>query len=238
MKEISSRKKKSPLLGIRNRILVGVLLATPIMATVWFFRFLLTLSTSWFPVGVLANITFPFKEYLLPVLVLLCVLLVFYFLGFLVQNFFGKKIYQLTDMILSRIPIIRNIYIFVRQLCEWVAKSRSTIFNKVVLIEYPRKGLYAIGLVTSETQNIIASKITDGDGNPVECVNVFISTTPNPTSGVYVIVPKKETIQLDMDVHAAINQIVSAGAILPDENGDGRRNSLMELINKYQTEAD
>ena len=226
--------KKAPFARIRNRILVGVLLATPIMATVWIFKFLLNLSTAWFPVKWIENIEFPFKEFLLPFIVFLCVLLVFYILGFLVQNFFGKTIYQWTDTVLSKIPIIRNIYIFVRQLCEWVAKSRSTIFNTVVLVEYPRKGLYAIGLVTSQTQKIINSKITDENGNPVECLNVFISTTPNPTSGVYVIVPKKDVIQIDMDVHAAINQIVSAGAILPEEENGGKRSALMDLLNKYQ----
>jgi len=226
--------KKAPFARIRNRILVGVLLATPIMATVWIFKFLLNLSTAWFPVKLIENIEFPFKEFLLPFIVFLCVLLVFYILGFLVQNFFGKTIYQWTDTVLSKIPIIRNIYIFVRQLCEWVAKSRSTIFNTVVLVEYPRKGLYAIGLVTSQTQKIINSKITDENGNPVECLNVFISTTPNPTSGVYVIVPKKDVIQIDMDVHAVINQIVSAGAILPEEENGGKRSALMDLLNKYQ----
>lgn len=234
MKDDSSRKKTSFLYGIRNRILVGVLLATPIMATVWIFKLLLSLSTSWFPVGLLDKIHFPFKKYLLPFIVLLCVLMVFYFLGFLVQNYFGKKVYQLTDKLLSRIPVIKNIYVFLRQLCEWVAKSRSTIFDTVVLVEYPRKGIYAIGLVTSDAQKVIASRITDEEGNPVECVNVFIATTPNPTSGVYIIVPRKELIELDMDVHAAINQIVSAGAILPDAQPGNGHSPLMDLVSKYE----
>jgi uncharacterized membrane protein len=234
----AAHKKKSGFLRIRNRILVGILLATPIVATVWIFKFLLNVTTAWFPERLIEKIDIPFKDYLLPLIVLFCIFIVFYILGFLVQNFFGKKIYQLTDSALSRIPIIRNIYIFVRQLCEWVAKSHSTIFNKVVLVEYPRKGVYVIGLVTSETQRIISSKICDENGAPIECVNVFIATTPNPTSGVYIIVPKKDIVQLDMDVNTAANQIVSAGAILPEQENEAKRNPLMELISKFQRDED
>lgn len=234
MKDKSKHKKHPVFTSIRNKILVGVLLATPIMATVWIFKFLLNLSTSWFPTSFIDKYDFPLKGYLLQFIVLICVLLVFYILGFLVQNFFGKKIYQTTDTILSRIPLIKNIYIFVRQLCEWVAKSHDTIFESVVLVEYPRKGLYSIGLVTSLAQKIITSKIKDASGEPCECVNVFISTTPNPTSGVYIIVPKKDVMPLDMDVQVAVNQIISAGAILPEEKENGKRSPLMDIISKYQ----
>lgn len=236
MKAQPSHKKHSVFTSIRNKILVGVLLATPIMATVWIFKFLLNLSTSWFPVNVLEKYDFPFKGYLLQFLVLICVILVFYTLGFLVKNFFGKKIYQLTDTILSRTPLIKNIYVFIRQLCEWVAKSHDTIFESVVLVEYPRKGIYAIGLITSECQNIIASEIKDENGEPVECVNVFVSTTPNPTSGVYIIVPKRDVIALKMDVNTAINQIISAGAILPESNGGSKQSTLMDIINRLQND--
>ncbi len=233
MKDIPAQKKHSIFTSIRNKILVGVLLATPIMATIWIFKFLLRLSTSWFPVDLIKKYDFPFKDYLLQFIVLICVLLVFYTLGFLVQNFFGKKIYQMTDRILSRIPLIKNIYVFVRQLCEWVAKSHNTIFESVVLVEYPRKGIYAIGLITAPTQPVITMHIKDEKGEPRECVNVFVSTTPNPTSGVYIIVPKKDVIPIDMDINTAVNQIVSAGAILPEIEGVAKQSPLMDLINKY-----
>ncbi|MDA3926883.1 MAG: DUF502 domain-containing protein, partial [Kiritimatiellae bacterium] len=227
MKTEINQKKISGFHIIRNRILVGVLLATPIMATVWIFKFLLNLSTAWIPVESLTNMGIPFSRHVLQGIVLLCVIFVFYILGFLIQNFFGKKIYQLTDKILSKIPLIKNIYIFIRQLCEWVAKSHSTMFESVVLVEYPRKGIYAIGLATSQTQQVITSKIRDENGQPVECMNVFISTTPNPTSGVYIIVPENELIKLDMDVTTAINQIVSAGAIIPGTGSSENDSPLM-----------
>jgi len=237
MTKEANLKKISILHSIRNKVLVGVLLSTPIMATVWIFKFLLNLSTAWIPVASLANMGIPFSGYVLQGLVLLCVIFVFYILGFLVQNFFGKKIYQLTDNILSKIPLIRNIYIFMRQLCEWVAKSHDTMFESVVLVEYPRKGLYAIGLATAQTQSVISSHIKDENGMPVECMNVFVSTTPNPTSGVYIIVPVKDLIKLDMDVTTAINQIISAGAIIPEAQSGGDNSPLMQLVNRYQQKS-
>jgi len=238
MNNDSIHKKVTILNGIRNKILVGVLLATPVMATIWIFKFLLNLSTSWIPVTKLEKFNIPFSGYVLQGLVLICVIFVFYILGFLVQNFFGKKIYQLTDSILSRIPLIKNIYVFIRQLCEWIAKSHNTMFESVVLVEYPRKGIYAIGLATSKTQNAISSKIKDSSGEPRECLNVFISTTPNPTSGVYIIVPENEVIKLNMDVTTAINQIVSAGAIIPESESGSENSPLMDLVNRYQNRKD
>jgi len=234
MQKETIQKKISVLNSIRNKVLVGVLLATPIMATVWIFKFLLNLSTAWIPVASLEKMGIPFSGYVLQGLALLCVIFVFYTLGFLVQNFFGKKIYQLTDNILSKIPLIKNIYIFVRQICEWVAKSHSTMFESVVLVEYPRKGVYAIGLATAKTQSAICARITDENGVPLDCTNVFIATTPNPTSGVYIIVPTRDLIRINMDVSTAINQIVSAGAILPESGSSGSESPLMELINRYQ----
>ncbi|MFA7173387.1 MAG: DUF502 domain-containing protein [Kiritimatiellia bacterium] len=235
MQKEGAHKNISVLNNIRNRILVGILLATPIVATIWIFKFLLGLSTAWIPVKSLTKMGIPFSDFVLQGIVLLCVCFVFYILGFLVQNFFGKKIYKLTDAIFSKIPFIKNIYVFVRQLCEWVAKSHSTMFESVVLVEYPRKGLYALGLATAKAPHLISSKITDENGEPLDCTSVFIATTPNPTSGVYIIVPTKDLIKINMDVSTAINQIVSAGAILPDNGDRGAESPLMELLNRYQT---
>lgn len=230
-----THKKISVLTSIRNKILVGVLLATPIVATIWIFKFILKHATAWISVDSLDKLKIPFSGYVQQGLVLLCMIFAFYILGFLVQNFLGKKIYKWTDSVFSAIPFIKNIYIFVRQLCEWVAKSHSTMFESVVLVEYPRKGLYAIGLATAKTPNVITSKITDENGVARDCTNVFVATTPNPTSGVYLIVPSSELIKIDMDVSTAINLIVSAGAILPEGSNTDQESPLMELINRYQS---
>ena len=215
---------------IRNKIFIGLVLATPIMATFWIFNLLLRLTTSWFPRKLFPHVDELLNGYLLQILVLLLVLIFFYLLGTLAHHFLGKRLYKLADRIFSGIPIIKNIYTFVRQVCEWVAKSHNTMFDSVVLVEYPRKGCYVIGLVTATTWPLISSKIKDADGNPVECVNVFVATTPNPTSGFYIIIAKNETIPLNMDISDAINLIVSAGAVLsPTATGNGK-NSMLEII--------
>ncbi len=233
--------KPSRFARIRNKIFIGLMLVTPVIATLWIFNFLLNLTTSWFPRRLLPKeLDELFGGYLLQLIVLILLLLVFYILGALAHNFLGKRLYNLADRIFSGIPIIRNIYIFIRQLCEWVAKSRNTIFDSVVLVEYPRKGCYAIGMVTADAHPSLNGKITDENGTPLDCVNVFIATTPNPTSGYLIIVPKRDTIPVDMDITDAINLIISAGAILPEKTTTGSSNSMLQIIDslimKHQAE--
>jgi uncharacterized membrane protein len=215
---------------IRTKIFIGLMLATPVMATFWIFNFMLRLTTSWFPKRLFPRLNDLFNGYLLQVLVLLSVLVIFYLLGLLAHHFLGKRLYHLADRVFSGIPFIKNIYVFVRQVCEWVAKSRNTTFAAVVLVEYPRKGCYAIGLVTAPTLPVISSKILDENGQPTECVNVFVATTPNPTTGFFIIFPKKDVITLDMDVAEAMNLVISAGAILPHKSQDSEKNSMLDMI--------
>ncbi len=223
--------KPSRLTRARNKVFIGLMLVTPVMATLWIFNFMLRFTTSWFPRHLLPKkVDDLLGGYLLQLIVLILLLLVLYFLGELAHNFLGKRLYNLADRIFSGIPIIRNIYSFVRQLCEWVAKSRNTMFNAVVLVEYPRKGCYAIGMVTANSNPALSSKIKDDDGSPLECVNVFVATTPNPTSGFFIIVPKRDTIPLDIDIADAINLIISAGAILPEKTTVGNGNSMLQII--------
>ena len=215
---------------IRTKIFIGIMLATPVMATFWIFNFLLKLTTSWFPKKLFPQLDDILNGYLLQLLVLFAVLVIFYLLGLLAHHFLGKRLYNLADRVFSGIPFIKNIYIFVRQVCEWVAKSRNTMFEAVVLVEYPRRGAYAIGLVTAQTLPVITSKLLDENGQPTECVNVFVATTPNPTTGMFLIFPRKDVIKLDMDVGEAMNLIISAGAILPQRTPESSRNSMLEMI--------
>jgi uncharacterized membrane protein len=238
---LSKTAPASALSKIRTKIFIGIMLATPVMATIWIFNFLLRLTTSWFPSHLFPRLDELFHGYLLQVLVLLALLVIFYLLGLFAHHFLGKRLYHLADRIFSGIPFIKSIYIFVRQVCEWVAKSRNTTFAAVVLVEYPRRGCYAVGLVTAQTLPIISSKILDENGQPTECVNVFVATTPNPTTGFFVVLPKKDVIELDMDVSEAMNLIISAGAILPQKTPESSKNSMLEmidnLINKQEEKA-
>lgn len=228
--KIQKSQTSTCLARIRTKIFIGIILAMPVMATIWIFNFLLKLTTSWFPKNLFPQLDDIFHGYLLQVLVLLAVLVGFYLLGLLAHHFFGKQLYNLADRVFSGIPVVKSIYIFVRQVCEWVAKSRNTSFESVVLVEYPRKGLYTVGLVTSQTAPVITSKILDENGRPTECVNVFISTTPSPSNGMFIIFPAKDVIKLDMDVSEALNLVLSAGAIMPEKATGRDKNSMLEMI--------
>jgi uncharacterized membrane protein len=236
--ETPKTKKLGAIVKIRNKIFVGVILATPIMATIWIFNFLLRAATSWFPRHYFAYLDSLLNGYLLQILVLVFVLFMFYVIGLFAHYFLGKRLYHLADKLFSGIPFIKNIYIFVRQVCEWVAKSHNSMFEAVVLVEYPRKGCYAVGLVTAQTMPSISSKILDENGQSLACVNVFISTTPNPTSGIFLIYPERDVIRLDMDVADAINLVISAGAILPEKSTAPNRNPLLDMIDALVNKAD
>lgn len=225
-----SKPAASTLAKVRTKIFVGVVLATPVMATIWIFNFLLQLTTSWFPKTLFPRLNDLFNGYLLQVTVLLAVLVLFYLLGLFAHYFLGKRLYRFADRMFSTIPFIKGIYIFVRQVCEWIAKSRNTAFESVVLVQYPSKGLYTIGFVTSETLPVVASKIVDEQGNPIECLNVFISTTPSPSNGMFIIFPKKDVVKLDLDVTTAMNMVLSAGAILPQKSQEPGKDSIIEMI--------
>lgn len=221
---------QSAFVKIRNKIFIGVMLATPVMATIWIFNFLLQLTTSWFPKALFPKLNSLFDGYLLQMLVLLAVLVMFYILGLIAHHFLGKRLYHFADRVFSTIPLIKSIYVFVRQVCEWLAKSRNSVFESVVLVEYPRKGIFTIGLVTSQAHPTIASKILDEAGQPIECVNVFISTSPSPSNGMFIIFPMKDVIKIDMSVADAMNLVLSAGAILPHKPQDAEKNSMLEMI--------
>jgi uncharacterized membrane protein len=228
--EARDSNTQSALRKIRTKIFVGVMLATPVMATIWIFNFLLQLTTSWFPKDLFPRLNSLFSGYLLQMLVLLAVLVMFYLLGLIAHHFLGKRLYHFADRVFSTIPLVKGIYIFVRQVCEWVAKSRNSVFESVVLVEYPRKGAYTIGLVTSQAHPAITAKILDENGQPTECVNVFISTTPSPSNGMFIIFPVKDIIKIDMSVADAMNLVLSAGAILPQTTPGTEKNSMLEMI--------
>lgn len=224
-----STSKKSLFASFRNKVFIGVLLTTPIFLTVWVFNFILKATTSWFPKRIVPVLGDLYNGYLVQFIVLLSVILFFYLLGAFAHYFLGKQLLRLTDRILSAIPLVKNIYIFLRQICEWVARSRNTMFQSVVLAEYPRKGCYAIAFVTAKAPALIATKVRDAEGIPIPCSSIFIPTTPNPTTGMFLILPESELIHLDMSVSDAINLIISAGVILSKPANEDQ-DSLLKMI--------
>ena len=129
--------------------------------------------------------------------------------GIIVANLFGRKLVQFWESLLSQIPLVRTIYISVKQILETVFSSGQS-FRKVLLVEYPRKGLWTLAFQSSTTRGEAQTK------TGTEIVNVFIPTTPNPTSGFFIMVPREDVVELDMSVDDGLKMIISAGVMVPD----------------------
>ena len=137
-------------------------------------------------------------------------LVLLFLTGLIAANVFGKRIISFWEGVLRRIPLVRPIYTAVKGFLEMILSGQSGSFNRVLLIEYPRKGVYCIAFQTSSTVGQIAEHAPD------KCVFVFVPTTPNPTSGFLVVAPEKDLIELDMTVEDAIKLVVSVGVVVPD----------------------
>jgi uncharacterized membrane protein len=129
--------------------------------------------------------------------------------GIIVANLFGRTLVQVWENMLARIPLVRTIYASVKQILETVFSSGQS-FRKVLLVEYPRKGLWTLAFQSSTTQGEAQAKTTG------EVINVFIPTTPNPTSGFFIMVPRSDVIELDMNVDDGLKMIISAGVMVPE----------------------
>lgn len=145
---------------------------------------------------------------------MLVVLLLITGIGLISNYFFGKWIFSFAERLISRVPGINSIYSTIKQVVNTFGENRNTIFSKTVLIEYPRKGSYALGFVTSETQG----ETQDKTGEFV--VNVFIPTTPNPTSGFLLLIPKKDLIELNMSITDGMKLVISGGVVVPPYNSN------------------
>lgn len=148
------------------------------------------------------------------------------FIGALTTGFLGRWIVQLGERVMNSMPVVRTIYGSSKQILETVVATQSDAFREAVILEYPRKGTYVVGFVTGVAKGEITEKI---DG---EIVNVFVPTTPNPTSGFLLICPKEELTYLDMAVEDAIKLVVSAGIVTPDVKSKKSKKKLSNKGNK------
>lgn len=142
------------------------------------------------------------------------VLLVLIFIGMITANFFGRFFIRLSENLLDRMPVIRSLYGATKQIFETVLATQSNAFREVILFEYPRKGIWCIGFITATTKGEVQRATSQ------ETVNVFVPTTPNPTSGFLLFVPRKDVHVLDMTVEEGVKLVVSAGIILPGDKKD------------------
>ena len=194
-------KKRSILSRLRNYFFAGAVVLIPIGITLYLSLFIIKVSTNILPKELNPNSYLPFE---IPGVEIIIAIFLITFIGWLSLSFLGKKIFELINKILKKIPILRTIYSAINQMTESLTKSDNKQ-KSVVLLEYPKKDVWAVGFATKENKGIINDKI----GN--ELVNVFVPTTPNPTSGFLLMVPKKNLIFLDISFEQASKFIVSAG---------------------------
>jgi uncharacterized membrane protein len=193
--------KKSIFSRLRNNFIAGIVALIPIGITLYLTLFIIKLSTNLIPKEINPNNYLPFD---VPGLEILIALILITLVGWISLSFLGKKFFELFNNILKKIPILRTIYSAIVQMTETFTKTEENHSN-VVLLEYPRKGVWAVGFAIKENQGIISKKVNE------ELINVFLPTTPNPTSGFLLMVPKKELIYLDVTFEQASKFIVSAG---------------------------
>ena len=194
-------KKKSLALKLRNYFITGIVVLIPIGFTLYLSRFLINISTKLVPAGLNPNNYIP---YAIPGIEILLTIIFITIVGGLSLSFLGKKILQIVDNLFKRIPILRTIYSAIVQLTDSFRNQEGSK-KSVVLVEYPRKGSWAVGFATKENKGELKDKTNK------ELINVFVPTTPNPTSGFLLMFPKEDVIYLDMSFEEASKFIVSAG---------------------------
>ena len=196
--------------ALKANLIAGILFLMPLVATYWFLSLLITwvdMSLLLIPRAYRPENFLPFP---IPGLGLILVFLVLFFTGLFVRNLLGRKLVALGERIMSWIPFVSKVYSAVKKLVETIFSTSTKDFQRVVLVEYPRKGLYALAFVTGEATGEVQSKTAR------RCLNVFLPTTPNPTSGFYLLVPEEDVTPLEMSVEDAFKLLMSGGILSPD----------------------
>ena len=205
-----NRKRKNFLiLRLRNYFFTGIIVLVPIGFTLYLTVFLISISSKLIPEEINPNSYLPFS---IPGLEIALSIIFITLICGLSLSFIGKKILQIINDLLKKIPFLRTIYSAIGQMTESFASNKSKKRKSVVLIEYPRKGSWAVGFATKENKGEISKKINKN------LINVFVPTTPNPTSGFLLMFPKNEVVYLDMSFEEASKFIVSAGTSNPKKN--------------------
>ena len=198
---IDKNIKKSVFSKIRNNFIAGIVVLIPIGITLYLTLFLIRISGQIIPKEINPNNYLPFD---IPGIEILMAIVIITLIGWLSLSFLGKKFFEFFNHILKKIPILRTIYSAIGQMTETFTKSDGKQ-KSVVLLEYPRKAIWAVGFATKENEGLIKDKVGE------DIINVFVPTTPNPTSGFLLMVPKKDLIYLDVSFEQASKFIVSAG---------------------------
>jgi len=200
---VKIRKKTISIFAkLRNYFITGIVVLVPIGITLYLTKFFISISSKLIPYNLNPNNYLPFA---IPGLEILLSVIFITLIGGISLSFIGKRILKFVNDLFKRIPILRTIYSAIGQMTESLAPNKKNNRKSVVLIQYPRKGSWAVGFATKDNKGEISKKTN------TDLVNVFVPTTPNPTSGFLLMFPKEEIIYLDMSFEEASKFIVSAG---------------------------
>ena len=203
---------------IKAYFFTGILVTAPVSMTFYLAYKLI----SWIDVSVNRLIPPEFRPdnylpYSIPGLGLVLLIVALILIGMFAAGFLGKFFLSLGECIVYKMPLISSVYSLLKQVFQTFLSNKNNAFSKVVLLEYPRKGIWILGFVSSETQGEVKDKLGR------EMLNIFIPTTPNPTSGFLIFVPKEDTVSLDMSVEEGIKFVISGGLVSPEMAGKKRR---------------
>lgn len=190
--------------SIQNIFITGVVIVVPVGVTIVLLRIMFTWLDDLF-----APIALQLTDRPIPGLGIIASILIIFGVGLLVTNFVGRTFVTFGETLVARIPFVRNVYSGAKQFLATLTQEQRKAFTQVVLVEYPKKGSYALGFVTTETTGEIREKFSE------DLVNVFIATTPNPTTGFLLLLPKKAVQVLPIGIEEGIKMVVSGGIITP-----------------------
>ena len=204
----------------RDNFITGIIVILPIVLTLW----LLAAAYNAVNEGILnplikyfaPRLTNVYLEYTARTIVLLVLIMLVVLMGFATRIIFIRKVFAAGEKIFFKVPMIGKVYVTMKQISKAFLGERKGIFKAPVLVEYPRKGVHSIGFLTSEAKGEIQRKTNK------KLVNVFIPTTPNPTSGILLLVPEDEIVDLSMSVEEAMKLIISGGVVAPEELLEGK----------------
>lgn len=211
--------------SIKSSIFTGIVIAIPSFATLYLFFKLFSFIDSLFPNlinSIFPNLPFP----IFPGLGLFTFLLIASLIGFAARNYVGKKVIKLSNRLFSKIPLLNKVYLGIQQVVNSIVSDKKKIFERPVLVEYPKSGSYCIGFITSTPKGEIYNKLRS------EVYSIFVPTTPNPTSGFLIYMPISTVIELDMTVENALKVVMSAGVVNVDELPVKENEDLFDELGK------
>ena len=194
---------------LRNYLISGLLFWIPLILTIIVIKFFLEFVDGLIPQEYLPEAVFNL-ETSIPGSGIILLLLIILITGILVTNILGRRLVALWERLLNRIPGFRNIYNILKKVSDTVLNTSSQSFKKAFLIQYPSKGIWVIAFQSGDYKGEAESIIGE------EIINLFVPTTPNPTSGFFVLIPKKDAFELDISVEDAFKLVISAGVVTPD----------------------